>query len=184
VERRKFVRLALLIFVVSLTITPEGSAVGVAWPKKTVTVHDYSGWSEVSEVVAMFNATMPKTVPQLRYRPMNGRCHKHRKGITVCEATILDDAAGTFSLVYEDGWAERGVIRLLTDALHGERTRIVCHELMHVLTGIGDRYMRDPETGIATGPYPDQSCVWGILPGPGPFDVAYAKKVYGKKQRR
>jgi hypothetical protein len=183
VERRKFVRLALLIFVVSLTITPEGSAVGVAWPKKTVTVHDYSGWPEVPAMVAAFNDAMPKAAPRLRYRAMSGRCHKHRTGITVCEATILDDAAGTFSLVYENGWAERGVIRLLTDALHGERRRLVCHELMHVLTGISDRYVVDPETGIDGGPYPDQSCVWGILPGPGSFDVAYAKKVYGKKRR-
>jgi hypothetical protein len=174
----------LVLIVMVLFMVSEARAVGVAWRGKTVTVYDYSGWPEVPEMVAAFNATMPTTAPRLRHRAMSGKCHKHRTGITVCEASILDDAAGTFSLVYEDGWAERGVIRLLTDALHGERTRIVCHELMHVLTGIGDRYVRDPETGIVTGPYPDQSCVWGILPSPGPFDVAYAKRVYAKKRHR
>jgi hypothetical protein len=160
------------------------SAVGVAWPGRTVVVYDHSGWSEVAPMVEAFNAVRPKRAPRLIHRDLSGQpCRKHRRGITVCEAAILDDAAGTFSLVYEDGWAERGTIRLLVDALHGERQRIVCHELMHVLTGIGDRYAVDPETGVVTGPYPDQSCVWGILPHPGPFDVAYAKRVYGKQRR-
>ena len=39
---------------------------------------------------------------------------------------------------------------------------------MHAVTGIKDRYHRRPQT----------SCVWGSLPTPGRFDVAYARKVY------
>ncbi len=44
----------------------------------------------------------------------------------------------------------------------------VCHELMHAVTGIKDKY----DSRLST------SCVWGNLPTPGRFDVAYARKVY------
>ena len=49
-----------------------------------------------------------------------------------------------------------------------EATNTVCHELMHAVTGIKDRYHRRPKT----------SCVWGSLSTPGRFDVAYARRVY------
>lgn len=49
-----------------------------------------------------------------------------------------------------------------------DATNTVCHELMHAVTGIKDRYHRRPKT----------SCVWGSLPTPGRFDVTYARKVY------
>jgi hypothetical protein len=49
-----------------------------------------------------------------------------------------------------------------------DATNTVCHELMHAVTGIKDRYQRRPQT----------SCVWGSLPTPGRFDVAYARRVY------
>jgi hypothetical protein len=48
-----------------------------------------------------------------------------------------------------------------------------CHEMMHALTNILDNY----------GAAPDTSCVWGSLTNPGPFDVAYLKRVYDKQRR-
>jgi hypothetical protein len=47
-------------------------------------------------------------------------------------------------------------------------TSTVCHERMHAVTGVRDRYHRRPKT----------SCVWGSLPTPSRFDVAYERRVY------
>jgi hypothetical protein len=49
-----------------------------------------------------------------------------------------------------------------------DATNTVCHELMHAVTGINDRYHRRPQ----------RSCVWGSPPTPGRFDVVYARNVY------
>ena len=49
-----------------------------------------------------------------------------------------------------------------------QATYTVCHVLMHAVTGIEDRCDRRQKT----------SCVWGSLPSPGCFDVAYARRVH------
>ena len=49
-----------------------------------------------------------------------------------------------------------------------DATSTVCHELMHAVTGIKDRYRRRLKS----------CCVWGSLPTPGRCDVTYARRVY------
>ncbi len=126
-----------------------------------------------------FNAVLPATAPLLVYRPMRpGGCNTawdRKRGIVVCSVNRLDYVGQSWGR-----WG-RGQIRLADPHIHsGQADNIVCHEFMHVLTGIPDNYDALPES----------SCVWGsILTAPGPFDVqtltaASPQKAYGETQRR
>ncbi len=70
---------------------------------------------------------------------------------------------------------------MLDDGTFADKANLACEELMHALTGIpgfrGGRHQ-----GILD-PHPDTSCVRGHLGTVGPFDVAYAHRVYTRQRR-
>jgi hypothetical protein len=167
-----------------LLLGPPAVAKEPVWQKKRVVVYDYTSaaWDGViAQTVADFNAMLPKAAPRFVYQRMDAApCDGipwTQRGIIACSSAFVG---------YEDGIERGGLIRG-TGGSHGnrhvrvelserwsppQRPGVACHEMMHALTGIPDNYGANPD-----------SCVWGTLSSPGPFDAAYAKKVYGKQRR-
>lgn len=152
---------------------------GAAWHKKRVVVHDYTSAAYkpyVAEMVAAFNAMLPKRAPKLVYREQPERaCNtldkKRPKVITICLS------GGEWDMTATD--AKHGEITRATVILIGNDTpdqihNTICHELMHAVTDAPDDY-RDPHL--------TESCVQGMTPYPGAWDKAYARKVYRKHGR-
>ena len=145
--------------------------------RATLPVYDFSSeaWRDlVRTTVDEFNAVLPQSAPLLVYRSMKpGSCDNswdRKPGIVVC-STDRADIVGT-------SWGMRsaGQIRLSDARIGGGYAdNTVCHEFMHVLTGIDDNYDALPET----------SCVWGfILTAPGSFDVQALADTYSVNQQR
>lgn len=149
--------------------------------RETVVVRDYTSaaWDGVvAQTVEDFNAVLPKRV-RLRYE-------RHEE--TACEALPAPKPRDTFlafcSVPFFDREREfaalpyrKGVLafsdRYAVDRHVAFRATYTCHELMHVLTGVGDNI----------GALPEESCVWGYLAQPGPFDVDLLRKTYKRKHR-
>lgn len=102
-----------------------------------------------------------------------------RRGITLCLANRLHNDAAAASidpLVARDRVLLRAVIRIHQRIVPGEDP--LCHELMQALTAILD-IPHEQEF-----PYSDDSCVWGYLNQPGPFDRRFIRWVYAKARQR
>ena len=146
---------------------------------RAIVVRDYTSdlWSGVvAQTVADFNAIMPEGGPVLRYARMDPvpceslRPSRTRRVIAVCSGTFLTPAGQTSPDV-RDIWLSDPFRQALLDSGQGPHTGptgLVCHEMMHVLTGIQDN----------TGARLHESCVWGILRHPGPFDIATLAERY------
>src|SRR5215212_740656 len=126
-------------------------------------------------MVNEFNAMLPQSTPRLVYRRMPERACEDLDPHPVLGAIIVCSVAtGSFvgmTGVLHDGTTIVETRVMLNDTMFlktRDATNTVCHELMHDVTGIKDRYYRRPKT----------SCVWGSLTTPGRFDMAYARKVY------
>ena len=140
---------------------------------RVITVRDYTSalWhGVVAQTVADFNAVMPAGGPLLRYTRMREKpCEvlqpsRTRRVIAICSAAFTTPAGQTSPDV-RDIWLSDPFRQALLDSGQGPNlgpTGLVCHEMMHVLTGIQDN----------TGARLHESCVWGILRHPGPFDIA------------
>jgi hypothetical protein len=154
------------------------------WTEKTVRVLDYSTpmWDGmVSGMVDEFNAMLPDTAPRLVYRRMPERSCDELSGrifsgaIAVCSVSAAPFVGMTGVWTARKETIDTRII-LNDRGFFNERfaTNTVCHELMHAVTGIRDKYDRRPKT----------SCVWGDLTSPGRFDAAYARKVFGEESER
>jgi hypothetical protein len=130
-------------------------------------------------MVEEFNAVLPDTVPRLVYRRMPERSCEELSD-RVFAGAIVVCSAPTAPFVGMTGILSGNTTIVDTRIILNDRrflnsrfaTNTVCHELMHAVTGIRDNYDRRP----------NKSCVWGNLPTPGSFDVAYARKVYGGRR--
>jgi hypothetical protein len=167
---------------------------GIALQARTVTVYDYSGdgWTpHVAGMVSAYNAVMARPFPWLSYRrmtPTSCRDVKQRKNsLTVCITdAVLRNAGGgirwspdaphigTHSMFVVQGDAPP----VEWDATYLQN--VVCHEMMHALTGIQDNYWIDDAGVVHWRTGPEDSCVWGHNTTPGSWDVAYAQRVYQK----
>lgn len=181
----------IMLFLALALLLPEG-AMAARWETKVVTVEDRTAplWNgDVANTVVEINAMLPKHGPRLMYQHMPEiACQDakaRRNTIIVCSGDdIGGNAAGSTDFTLWKTGGIWGVAIRLSNTYRGdaaEAERIVCHEFMHASTGIGDNSVFDPVTGVRTYPYPDSSCVWGELPDPGSFDIAYAEQVYGKR---
>lgn len=148
--------------------------------KRVIVVYDYTSpsWLEtVREVVDAFNAIMPKRGPRLKYRRMDHKaCDDLRtmpKAIQICTAPELPQPALGYATnaVWREGRWMWSLIWLKDPTPYSPDPWIVCHEMMHALTGIPDN--TDPDFAG------EDSCVWGMRDGPGSFDVEWLQKVYG-----
>jgi hypothetical protein len=169
---------AFLLTLLLLLLAPDALAAPSVWAEKSVRVLDYTTpkWDGlVAGMVDEFNAMLPESAPRLVYRRMPERACQDLKprpvagSIIVCSVRTAPFVGMTG--VLHDGTTIVETRIMLNDKMFlttRDATNTVCHELMHAVTGIKDRYYRRPKT----------SCVWGSLPTPGRFDVAYARKVY------
>ncbi len=169
---------ALLLALLGLLLAPHALAAQLMWGEQSVRVLDYSTseWDGLVEgMVDEFNGMLPESVPRLVYRSMPQRACQDLKprpyfgAIVVCSVPTAPFVGMTG--VLHDGTTIVETRVMLNDEMFfntRSATNTVCHELMHAVTGIKDRYHRRPKT----------SCVWGSLPTPGRFDVAYARKIY------
>lgn len=177
---------AVLLALTLLLLAPEALAGGAVWTGKKVVVFDLTSaaWDGViAQTVADFNAVMPKKAPLLVYQRMAAkdcaaiRGRDHKRGIVTCSTAAFSDVGGAAAGFFDNDLRVKRYVLQFSDpyasANPTQRARAACHELMHAYTGIRDNYHALPDT----------SCVWGSLTSPGPFDVAYAKRVYGKKGR-
>jgi hypothetical protein len=169
---------ALLLALSVLMLSLDTLAAPAIWAEKSVRVLDYTTprWdSLVEEMVDEFNAMLPDSAPRLAYHRMPQRACQELKPRPVAGAIIVCSVASA-PFVGMTGVLHHGTTIVETRIMLNDRrfrntreaTNTVCHELMHAVTGIKDRYHRRPKT----------SCVWGSLPSPGRFDVRYARKVY------
>jgi hypothetical protein len=161
---------ALIVLLILMSV--EGAvAEDSVWRGKTVVVRDATppAWKPyVEAMVAEFNAILPKRAPRLVYRAIDeAPCGGKARGIVICVADHFTQTgvAGEMQRLSRT----HAEIRLLPLDRFIEPRIVLCHELMHALTGIPDN---------AALPYPDDSCVWGFLSHPGSFDVAYVQEVY------
>lgn len=168
----------LLLAVVVLLLAADALAAPTVWRQQSVRVLDYTTprWDGLVEgMVGEFNDMLPEAAPRLVYRRMPQQAcqdlkpHPFVGAIVVCSVPTapFDGMAG----VLHDGMTIVETRVMLNDTMFRntqDATNTVCHELMHAVTGIKDRYHRRPKT----------SCVWGSLPAPGRFDVTYTRKVY------
>ena len=170
-------RACLLALLVQL-LAPAALAAPVVWAEQSVRVLDYTTprWDGLVEgMVGDFNGALPEAAPRLIYRRMPQRACQDLKprpyvgAIVVCSVSTAPFVGMTG--VLHDGTTiveTRVVLNDRTFFNARQATNTICHELMHAVTSIKDRYHRRPKT----------SCVWGSLPTPGRFDVAYARRVY------
>jgi hypothetical protein len=143
--------------------------------QRVLVVRDYTSeaWAGVVEqTVDDFNAVMPKGGPKLVYERMEPiSCVVHptqrrRSVLDICSVPELPSGARAHP---------RQKVILLNDTYTGPyydrfRATTACHEVMHILTRVDDN----------VGALPDQSCVWGELAQPGPFDIDLLRKTYGR----
>jgi hypothetical protein len=142
--------------------------------QRVLVIRDYTSASwqgVVAQTVQDFNAVMPQGGPELRYeRADEGACPQFRtREVAVC-LVAADSIAPAVGRVYV---ADKGAAHIVVSDAYRPTSVLLCHELMHVLTGVGDNY----------GALPDQSCVHGSLPYPGPFDVDLLGQRYARKHR-
>ena len=139
-------------------------------------VFDYTppAWQEAIRLtVDRFNAVMPEEGPLLVYvsrAPLT--CPPEPEaadGIAVCWENSTE--FGGLSSGERQG-AQIVLMEKYTG--EGDYERMACHEFMHVLTGIPDNY----------GAAPDQSCVWGYLREPGPYDLQILTEEFPMQTRR
>jgi len=169
---------AFLLALVVLLLAPDALAAPAVWADQSVRVLDYTTpqWDGlVDGMVDEFNGMLPESAPQLVYRRMPKRACQDLTPRPVFGAIIFCSVptapfAGMAGVLHDDTTIVETRVMLndtmFLNARHA--TNIVCHEMMHAVTGIEDRYQRRPKT----------TCVWGSLPAPGRFDVAYARRVY------
>jgi hypothetical protein len=126
-------------------------------------------------MVDEFNGMLPESAPQLVYRRMPQWACQDLKprpyaGAIVACSMATAPFVGMMGVLH-DGKTIVETRVMLNDMMFltmRDATNTVCHEPMHAMTGIKDRYQRRPKS----------SCVWGSLPTPGRFAVAYARKVH------
>ena len=170
---------ALLLGLLVLLLAPTAAETRpTVWTGTTVRVMDYTTpmWEGiVAGMVDEFNAMLPEAAPRLVYRRMPERACQDMKKQVVAGAIVVCSTAMAPYAGWTRVWGDRTEV-IATRIVLNDRlfltdrfaTNTVCHELMHAVTGIKDKYDRRRKT----------SCVWGDLPAPGQFDVAYAQKVY------
>lgn len=163
--------------------------------RNTVVVRDYTsdaGWTPVVErgVDHLINA-MPDGGPRLVYKRMGKivscRDLKKPKGkhrvIRICSYDRHPNNSSIASATRSVVWlANDGPVRPSAGFWSGEREGMelswaFCHEMMHALTGTGDYY----QYGYAEPPYPEESCLWGWLPSPGPHDISLLREASAKR---
>lgn len=141
----------------------------------------------IIELIDAFNELLPEKAPRAHYRKMEEIRYEAlptrllaKRGITVCiadsDAFPSESSAANVTLVARDHVLQRAIIRLRSRTIPGEDP--LCHEMMHVLTGIADI----PED--LDLPYEDASCIWGYLGVPGEFDRRFISWVYRKDRGR
>jgi hypothetical protein len=169
---------ALLLALVVLLLAPDAPAAPAVWAETSLRVLDYTTpqWDGLVEgMVDEFNEMLPEAAPRLVYHRMPPHACQDLKSrpfvgaIVVCSVATAPFVGMTG--VLHDGTTIVETRVMLNDTMFRNTrgaTNTVCHEMMHAVTGIKDRYHRRPKT----------SCVWGSLPIPGRFDVAYARRVY------
>jgi hypothetical protein len=169
---------ALLLALVVLLLAPDAPAAPAVWAETSLRVLDYTTprWDGLVEgMVDEFNDMLPEAAPRLVYHRMPPHACQDLKSrpfvgaIVVCSVATAPFVGMTG--VLHDGTTIVETRVMLNDTMFRNTrgaTNTVCHEMMHAVTGIKDRYHRRPKT----------SCVWGSLPTPGRFDVAYARRVY------
>ncbi len=169
---------ALLLALLGLLLAPNALAAPLVWAEQSVRVLDYSTsqWDGLVEgMVDEFNGMLPKSAPRLVYRRMPQRACQDLKprpyfgAIVVCSVPAAP-FVGMPGVPHDGTTIIETRVMINDTAFFNTRdaTNTVCHELMHGVTGIKDRYRRRPKS----------SWVWGSLPTPGRFDVAYGGKVY------
>jgi hypothetical protein len=169
---------ALLLALVVLLVAPDALGAPALWAETSVRVLDYTTprWDGlVQGMVDEFNGMLPEAAPQLVYHRMPQRACQDLKPRPFTGAIVVCSMA-TAPFVGMTGLLHDGATTVETRVMLNDTTFLntrdasntVCHELMHAVTGIKDRYHRRPRT----------SCVWGSLPTPGRFDAAYARRVY------
>lgn len=170
---------AIILCLACVLLAPQDFAAKPrTWDGRRIAVYDYTTTSRpyVEAMVAEFNAVLPRRAPRLVYHAMEpGGCGSHRRGIVVCDGPpYLGDREGATEQVFSGGEMFRARITLVTVVIPGGHgpANSVCHEFMHALSGIPDRYFSR-----------ENSCVHGLMDNPGAFDIAYLKRVYGKKRR-
>ena len=170
----------LISLIVSASLIPGASDARrrKAHPPRIIVVHDYTGetWSGVvQQVVDDFNAVMPQHGPRLVYlREHNAPCGDLSplpRDVQVCTHPGFGHLGQVDYPVWHKGRWHWSLIRVQATTI--DKRRVVCHEMMHVLTNIGDNY----------DALPDQSCVWGTLDHPGPFDITELSTVYRRARR-
>ena len=135
----------------------------------------------VAQTVTVFNQMLPKRAKRMRYKPIPEAMCEHNRPRRVIAVCVDPSLAGGLAAAHATPWGlwnGSGIVGLRDsrpDDPQWPPLRVLCHEFMHVTTGIGDDYSR---------PQRDTSCVHGDLEAPGPFDTAYAQEVYKKDRHR
>lgn len=129
----------------------------------------------VAQSVADWNAVLDNLphAPHLVYERIEPAIclerNRRMNVIIVCEFTR--------PLGGEMAWRQRE-IRLNTqrgiDAGPEYQANVACHEFAHWLLQLGDDY----------DSMPGQSCLYGRLTTPGPYDIAYATSLYSEKHQK
>lgn len=168
-----FARWAGIVFALCLALTAMGSD-AARWQRDTVIVRDYTSgrrWGPIiARQVEALNAALPANAPRFIYRDAGARpcaeINRERSGLNVCSMERLSRPA-------EASVTRRGdtIHEALIVVRHGQ-LRVgpnrVCHELMHAVTAVEDRYGTE-----------SASCVRGYLATFGAWDAALLASEYG-----
>lgn len=178
----------LLVLLVVLLVPVNVSAKGATWRSKYVRVRAYVGdeWLPIVEQsVADMNAVLPSRAPRLILEPQAAipcsqarkQNAKKRRVIVVCENPAMREFGHTVADIEKDVIQSPVILTVgkypeTWDAdFNATRARkLVCHELMHAVSWAPE------DVG-------DASCVSGRgfeIVTPGPDDIAFLDRVYGK----
>lgn len=180
-------RLLITALALSLCAPLQGYAATVdgmiAWPWKPRAVVEVRGPIEAAPMVDLFNEAIPEYGPTLVFveAPVKDCTFREppKGGIDIC---WLPDEHFAYGQAFFNINSRGSMIGAAVGIQRGgvDDPTLYCHEMMHALTGLGDR----------SGTQPGKSCLYGHGDAPGVWDRGFFAKLYAsdkaphKKHRR
>lgn len=167
-------RLLISALALSLLAPMQGHAAEVdgmiAWPWKPRAVVEVHGPQQASSMVDLLNDAIPENGPTLVFVEDEVRnCDSGipEKGkITICWLPDDSFAYGMAFFSVKKSFMVGGNVGIQHSGV--DDPTLYCHELMHAITGLSDRF----------GTQPGKSCLYDTGMGPGSWDRDFLAKLY------
>lgn len=166
---------SLLLIALALSLLPSVVRAAeidgmIAWPWKARAVVEVRGPAQVAPMVALFNDAIPEEGPQLVFKETEVKaCTFGEPDKGIIQICWLPDDSYAYGMAFfriKDGFMTGGAVGIQRGGV--DDPTLYCHEMMHAITGLGDRY----------GSQHGTSCLYGEDVAPGVWDRQFLAKLY------